>query len=66
MRLACAVTLLHKSSKFSLFIALNQNFFLLISGEGGLSFWLLHLDSGAFCVGSVEHILVLEDCKGHG
>jgi len=37
----------------------------LISGAGGVSFWLLHLDYGAFCVGSDEHILVLEDCKGH-
>jgi len=39
---------------------------MLISGEGSLSFWFLHLDHGAFCVGSFEHILVLEDCKWHG
>ncbi|KAL5125249.1 Transmembrane protein 56-B [Glycine soja] len=38
----------------------------LCRGEGDLSIWFLHLDYGAFCVGSAEHILVLEDCKGHG
>lgn len=37
--------------------------YFMISGKNSISFRLLQFAGGATCVGSHEHVLVLEDCK---
>lgn len=37
-----------------------------VSGEGDVSFGIIHLGWGASCAGNNEHTMVLEDCQGFG